>query len=67
MKYEMFTRDSDGSEFTLLEGTGESILTVLGFEECLEDHVEFEIVLHSKGVGGGDNQRYYLRGSNEVS
>ena len=59
MMYEIFTRHEDGQEFSVLKGTGESIVTVLGFEEEPEDNVGFEVLFESEG------QEYWIRGSND--
>ena len=59
MMYEIFTRDEDGQEFSVLKGTGESIVTVLAFEEEPEDNPGFEVLFESEG------EEYWLRGVSE--
>jgi len=59
MTYEIVTRDKDGVEWSILKGTGISILKILGFKEDpedLENGIGFEVQIES------EDEVYILKG-----
>tara|TARA_B100000749_G_C18403959_1_gene456067 strand:+ start:982 stop:1170 length:189 start_codon:yes stop_codon:yes gene_type:complete len=60
MLYEIVTRDKDGIEWSVLKGSGPSILRILGFKddtEDLESGIGFEVKIKTD-----EGQEYILKG-----